>query len=240
MTSGLPSLIFSDLSTSFDTIDHSILLSVLQHYFGTPLLWFQSYLSDCTQSFFVNSTTSTPQPVSCSVPPGSLAGLNEFIAYTEDVSLLYEQHNVRHLYADDMQAYMKMSVSDVDHARTVLLLQLNGNKTELIWFGSKATLVKLSKNKLDLEVGGDIIHPVSSVRNLGILFDFELLISNHVSRVNFDVCDRSDCSSGMRSLHSWCLHLFCHVSITATPLWQIFHYLLLSHFSEYSMPLHDL
>ena len=97
-----------DLSAAFDSVDHSILLCVLKQRFGvrgTPLLWFRSYLSDHTQSFFVGGTVSTPPPVLCLVPQGSSGGPIEFIAYTEDVSLLFERLHVRHhLYADDMQA----------------------------------------------------------------------------------------------------------------------------------------
>jgi len=93
-----------------------------------------------------------------------------------------------------MQAYAKTSVTDVDNAWTVLQdcispvncwcmscrLQLNGSKTELIWHGSKASLAKLYTNKLDLEDGADIIHPISSVRNLGS----ELSMSNHIPKVS--------------------------------------------------------
>ena len=82
----------------------------------------------------------------------------EFIPYTEYVSLLFERLHVRHhLYADDMQAYIEVPVDDVDYARTVLhdyinhvrswctsrRLQLNAAKTELIWFGSGASLVAI-------------------------------------------------------------------------------------------------
>jgi len=43
-----------DLSLAFDTVDHSILLSVLEIWFairGTALDWLRSYLSGRTQSF---------------------------------------------------------------------------------------------------------------------------------------------------------------------------------------------
>jgi len=109
-----------DLSAAFDTVDHSILLSVLERRFGicdTTLSWFRSYLSDRTQTFHMNGTSSDQLPVSCSVPQGSSAGPVEFIAYMEDVSEVFNRHGVQHhLYADDKKAYVNTMVSDVHAA----------------------------------------------------------------------------------------------------------------------------
>ena len=52
-----------DLSTAFDTIDHTILLNRLNGYYGISELalgWFKSYLSGRTQSVKVGSTLSNP------------------------------------------------------------------------------------------------------------------------------------------------------------------------------------
>ena len=56
-------LLLSDLSATFDTIDHQILLSRLISVFdiqSTALQWFQSYLSDRYQSTSVNNSSSSP------------------------------------------------------------------------------------------------------------------------------------------------------------------------------------
>ena len=51
-----------DLSAAFDTVDHGVLLDVLNLRFGIvdrALAWFRSFLSNRTQSFCVASGTST-------------------------------------------------------------------------------------------------------------------------------------------------------------------------------------
>ena len=70
-------LVLLDLSSAFDTVDHQILLSVLQRRFGiddAALRWFNSYLCDRSQTFSVNGLYSSTWPVSCSVPQGSVLG----------------------------------------------------------------------------------------------------------------------------------------------------------------------
>ena len=55
-------------------------------------------------------------------------------------------------------------------------LQLNPTKTEvgLIWFGTAARLRNMKNIDLALHVGGDVIKPVSTVHDLGVLLDQEL------------------------------------------------------------------
>ena len=55
-----------DLSAAFDTLDHAILLRRLESTFGISelaLSWFESYLSDRTQSVVVDGLMYTPIPL---------------------------------------------------------------------------------------------------------------------------------------------------------------------------------
>ena len=60
-------------------------------------------------------------------------------------------------------------------------LQLNSDKTELIWFGS---LARIAVQNLSLQFGSDtIIEPAAVIRDLGVLLDSELSMKQHVCKV---------------------------------------------------------
>ena len=66
-------LLLLDLSAAFDTVDHSILLSIIEHRFCIRCLaldWFKSYFSDRTQTFMHADQTTCSFPVNISVPQG--------------------------------------------------------------------------------------------------------------------------------------------------------------------------
>ena len=185
-------LILLDLSSAFDTVDHSIMLMVLHQRFGISgqtLEWFRSYQADRTQAVVVNSSSSEMTQVDCSVPQGSVLGPLKFISYTEDVTLIFNRHGTsHHLFADDMQAYTDASLSGVDDVRgrmhyctadlisrcTSRRLQLNEAKTELAWFGKPSRLASLVSMDRSVTVGSSIINPSSAVRDLGVILDAEL------------------------------------------------------------------
>ena len=71
----LCALVLLDLSVAFYTVDHPIMLQVLHDRFcveDMALKWFESYLSDRTQTYLVKDQQSRPSTVDCSVPQGSV------------------------------------------------------------------------------------------------------------------------------------------------------------------------
>ena len=77
-------LIALDLSAAFDTVDHDILLEVLENQYGvckTALQWLDSYLRPRNCRVSVNSAQSMPRPLECSVPQGSCLGPWLYLTY---------------------------------------------------------------------------------------------------------------------------------------------------------------
>jgi len=62
-------------TAAFDTVDHTCLLTILRNQFSvdtTVASWFQSYLTDRSQTFSAGRDQSFPVMLYCSVPQGSV------------------------------------------------------------------------------------------------------------------------------------------------------------------------
>ena len=77
-------LIAIDLSAAFDTVDHGILLKVLECQYGvcgSALEWIDSYLRPRSCRVTVNSAVSSERGLDCSVPQGSCLGPWLYLTY---------------------------------------------------------------------------------------------------------------------------------------------------------------
>lgn len=96
-----------------------------------------------------------------------------------------------------MQLYASSSPNDVSTVRQHLSdcsadfmswcaarrLQLNADKTEVMWVGSRHNLSKLVGQDLTLTISTETIQPTSVVHDLGVWLDSELSLKHHVSKV---------------------------------------------------------
>ena len=120
------------------------------------------------------------------------------MAYTEDIQDTIGTFPLQfHLYADDTQLMAHMPLAEVNQFRCALeqcveavqewcsrrRLRLNPDKTELIWFGSRANLRKLQSVDTSLHLGSVNIAATDCVRDLGVWLDSDLSMRTHISKL---------------------------------------------------------
>ena len=93
--------IFVDLQKAFDTVEHDILLSKLEHYGirGLANECFKSYLSNRKQYVSINGFDFNLADVRFGVPQGSILGLMLFLVDTNDLNQALKFCKVHHFEA---------------------------------------------------------------------------------------------------------------------------------------------
>ncbi len=185
--------VFIDLKKAFDTVNHDILLTKLEHYGirNNILNWFKSYLSDRKQYVFFNGVSSEVLNISCGVPQGSVLGPLLFLLYINDLPNISSKLQF-FLFADDTNLYyesddlielektMNKELKLLSLWLNVNRLALNISKTNFIIFRGYR---KPYAHNVTLLMNKKAIEQKSHVKYLGILIDEHLNWKEHISNV---------------------------------------------------------
>ena len=200
-----------DLSAAFDTVDHDILLKVMQTNFGVKepaISWFENYLRPRWMQVKVRDAISTAHNLPFSTPQGSCAGPNLFNAYASTVYPIFHRFDVTCMgYADDHLGYQAFSPNDAEQELSTMknmqecLMEVNDwmcknrlknnlDKAEFMLVGNTKQLQKCTGANLQL---GDItISKSKCIKYLGVYWDSGLTFKQQIKEV---------CNKTARSLH---------------------------------------
>ena len=98
-------VVIPDLSAAFNTVNHDLLLEVLEKQYGVvgaAREWYTSYLKPRIFKVGIRGTTSRPRQLDHSVPQGSVQGAFLFIAYASTLDLVVQPSGLEFSgFADD-------------------------------------------------------------------------------------------------------------------------------------------
>ena len=97
-------MVILEVSAAFDTVDHNILLKILENQFGvtdTALKWFDSYLRPRSFKLCIGDEYSECQKLSFGVPQGSCSGANIFTYYCSLINKEVSELVTINGFADD-------------------------------------------------------------------------------------------------------------------------------------------
>ena len=190
-----------DLSAAFDTVDHNCLLHKLKNNYGitgNALQWLSSYLSNQSSSVVINGCYSTNKIYTFGVPQGSVVGPLLFILYTNELSDVCKEINLKmHSYADDTT--LNLGFNPLSEFNTVLgilqkcfckiktwmsqnLLKLNLDKSQLLVCGKKRLLklyqVDIENINIDLQIDCSLM---TSAKLLSVYLEQTLSLEHMVT-----------------------------------------------------------
>ena len=190
-----------DLSAAFDTVEHKLLLDILEKEIGIcgmALKWFRCFLTSRSQRTRVGNNTSDEIIIMFGVPQGSVLGPVLFNLYIRSIYIMVKSMGFTIFgYADDHQILKVFKAKNqhfvlaedlcqcfvyIQKWMSRYYLQMNADKTQIIVFGPPDVLA-------GIKIGGIFLQDhiavrfISTVKNLGFLMDSSLTLKNQVVNV---------------------------------------------------------
>ena len=190
-----------DLLVAFDMVDHDILLNILCDWFGfsgTALNWFNSYLRPHLCVVTVQKARSSERDLTFSVPQGSCAGPDLFLAYTSTFPQVVDSQLNIYGFADNHNlgcGFIPGTLGNKDELEKINILtnslksmntwmnrnrlQMNNAKTEVLLIGSQSQLNKCVTSALN--VNGTMVQISRMIKYLGTFLDNDLSFKHHIT-----------------------------------------------------------
>lgn len=188
-------LVLLDLTATFDTLSPLRLVDRLREtgIGGTALGLLASFLNDRAQLVKFGPFYSDSHTMACGVPQGSSLSPTLFNIYVAPLAKVVRSFGLEVLsYADDTQIMVSITHNIKDSAQNFRncmeavstwmssnFLKLNGEKTEVLIFGTKSDIWSSDWWPDSL---GACLCPVPFGKHLGIIVDTSLSVSRQVSR----------------------------------------------------------
>ena len=190
-------MVFVDLKKAFNTVNHKILLGKLNFHGFRGIIneWFQSYLTNRTQTTQLGSHVSTKLVSAFGVPQGSVLGplllllyINEihlctnklqFFLFADDTNIPYAENDLKSL-----EQTVNAELNNLHDWLTTNKLTLNTKKSNLVIFRPKQKKIRylLQISIFDSEKNRRVsLEHKSYIKYLGVLIDENLSWKNHLA-----------------------------------------------------------
>ena len=188
-----------DFRKAFDLVDHKLLINKLDIYMfsALKLSWFKSYLSNRTQQFVINNSSSNIGDVVCRVPQGSILGPLLCLLFINDQPLSLKKSQISvDLYADDTTLYstsldkcsletnLRKAFGSVYTWCLENDMLINTEKTKLMLIASRQKRNSLIDSDLNITFN-DIDFKISNNEKiLGVHVDQNFVSNNHFRHIS--------------------------------------------------------